>query len=184
MKPIANNVVAGAGVPAPVVEPAVKIEAMPGLTAEQKLEARLSEVEASLAKSEKDLEASEKFIASLRRERDTAVESVKKMEANVLMLALGQLDAGTALQEAGMEFCKVVEAVAQLGAAGSLSLKVTVKPVKDLAGPLQVDMAVKSTIPKEKAQPALFYPLEGGLLSRKDPRQRELDLDREDRRSK
>jgi hypothetical protein len=154
---------------------AAPIAALPELTAEQRLEAKVTELMAANGALQSTLEQLDKTTAQAVRERDAAVEKVTKIEGNTFMQVMGQLDAGAVLEEAGVELEKAVKAVSVIGGKGEVTIKVTVRPPKETTGTLVLDAGVGSKIPKPKSEPSLFYPLADGKLSRKDPRQREFE---------
>ena len=78
------------------------------------------------------------------------------------------------LDHAGMKFSELVNAVVSTGKAGTLTLKIGIKP--STAGALAVKADVNVTIPKGLPPEALLWPTPEGNLIAEDPRQTKLDL--------
>lgn len=70
----------------------------------------------------------------------------------------------------------VVEAVAAEGKAGSLTLKITIKPASSKGSALLVTDEIKATLPKETRESSIFFVSEDNNLVREDPRQHKLPL--------
>jgi hypothetical protein len=87
---------------------------------------------------------------------------------------LNEIGRGALAREASQLMAELVVAVVDQRKAGTLTIKVTLKPVKDSnAEVLTVSGTVTTTAPR--AVPAsVFYGDETGFLSRKDPRQMDL----------
>jgi hypothetical protein len=82
------------------------------------------------------------------------------------------------LDHAGDELSKLIAAVVSTGKAGTLTLKIGIKP--STAGALAVKAAVATQIPKGLPPEALLWPTPDGNLVSDDPRQIKLDLKRVD----
>lgn len=78
------------------------------------------------------------------------------------------------LDYAGQKFSHLVNAVADTGKAGSITLKVTVRP--STAGAMAVKPEVRVTLPKGMPAEALLWPTPDGNLVAEDPRQEKLEL--------
>lgn len=78
------------------------------------------------------------------------------------------------LDHAGEEFGKLINAVVTNGKAGSISMKIDIKP--STAGALAVKATVVSKIPKGLPPESLLWPTPEGNLLAEDPRQSKLDL--------
>lgn len=78
------------------------------------------------------------------------------------------------LDHAGEEFSALIKAIVSTGKAGSLSLKIDVKP--STAGALAVKAGVSTKIPKGLPPESLLWPTPDGNLMEDDPRQNKLDL--------
>ena len=78
------------------------------------------------------------------------------------------------LDYAGQKFSSLVKAVADTGKAGSITLKVTVRP--STAGAMAVKPEVRVTMPKGLPAEALLWPTPDGNLLAEDPRQEKLEL--------
>lgn len=164
--------------------PAPPVTLLPELSAEEKLQQRVMALEADLAERNKELKKALGSVLELDRQNGLLGERLGKMEKNTLIQALAALDSGVDLERFGGDLEKVVEAVGLVGGKGSVTLKVQVKQMEGKAdGALVVSAACSTSLPKEPAAPALFYPLEGGGLSRRNPRQREMEFSRSDRSS-
>lgn len=78
------------------------------------------------------------------------------------------------LEHAGDEFSKLISAVVSTGKAGSLTLKIDIKP--STAGALAVKSNVVTKVPKGLPPESLLWPTPEGNLITEDPRQEKLDL--------
>jgi hypothetical protein len=78
------------------------------------------------------------------------------------------------LDHAGDEFCKLVNAVVSTGKAGSLSMKIDIKP--STAGALAAKAIVTAKVPVGMPPEALLWPTPEGNLVSEDPNQTKLDL--------
>jgi hypothetical protein len=108
--------------------------------------------------------------------RNELMAELAKLEKNPLLMALNVLDAGHVLEDAGSQLTELVALVGRRQEKGVLLVKFEVKPFK--ADAVVCSAEIKVTEPKAPAQQAVFYANEEGELSRQDPRQRELALDR------
>lgn len=98
--------------------------------------------------------------------------------AQNLMEILQQIRGGSALEEAGRDLQELVQAVRETGKAGKLIFSITVEPDKadETVVTLQPDITLK--IPKRAKAKGMFYMDSHGRLTREDPRQIELELER------
>ena len=78
------------------------------------------------------------------------------------------------LDHAGEEFGKLINAVVTNGKAGSITMKIDIKP--STAGALAVKATVATKIPKGLPPESLLWPTPEGNLMAEDPRQTRLDL--------
>lgn len=78
------------------------------------------------------------------------------------------------LDHAGDEFSKVINSVVSTGKAGSITMKIDIKP--STAGALAVKAVVSTKIPKGLPPESLLWPTPEGNLIAEDPRQTKLDL--------
>ena len=78
------------------------------------------------------------------------------------------------LDHAGEEFGKLINSVVANGKAGSITMKIDIKP--STAGALAVKATVVSKIPKGLPPESLLWPTPEGNLMAEDPRQTKLDL--------
>lgn len=88
-----------------------------------------------------------------------------------------ELRRGEMLDEAAEGLAEVVKAVLRTGKGGTLTIKLNVKPMSGGAGQMFIindDITMK--LPLLPREPTVFFPMEDGNLSRRDPRQRELEL--------
>lgn len=91
---------------------------------------------------------------------------------------LSQIRGGAALEEAGRDLQELVQAVRDTGKPGKLTFSITVEPDKtdETVVTLQPDVTLK--IPKRAKAKGMFYMDSHGRLTREDPRQIELELER------
>ncbi len=75
---------------------------------------------------------------------------------------------------AGAKFADLIQSVTQHNKAGTLTMKISVKP--STAGTLAVKAEVSTTKPKGLPPEALLWPTPEGNLLAEDPRQTKLDL--------
>lgn len=78
------------------------------------------------------------------------------------------------LDHAGDKFAELVRAIGSTGKAGSLTLKIDVKP--STAGALAVKANVNTKLPKGLPPESLLWATPEGNLIAEDPRQNKLDL--------
>lgn len=78
------------------------------------------------------------------------------------------------LDEAGSQFSDLIKAIVSTGKAGSLTLKIDVKP--STAGALAVKATVATKKPKGLPPESLLWATPDGNLIEDDPRQNKLDL--------
>lgn len=98
--------------------------------------------------------------------------------AQNLMEILTQIRGGQAVEEAGRDLQELVQAVRETGKPGKLTFSITVEPDKtdESVVTLQPDVTLK--IPKRAKAKGIFYMDSHGRLTREDPRQIELELER------
>lgn len=91
---------------------------------------------------------------------------------------LSQIRGGAALTDAGKDLQELVQAVREAGKPGKLTFSITVEPDKadDSVVTLQPDVVLK--LPKKARAKGIFYMDRHGNLTREDPRQIELELER------
>lgn len=94
---------------------------------------------------------------------------------------LSQIRGGAALIDANKELREVVMAVKSTGKKGSITLKIDIEPDKtdDTVVTFQPDVTKK--VPKKAYAKGLFYVSDNGDVSREDPRQQELELERQEK---
>ncbi len=80
---------------------------------------------------------------------------------------------GQLVIQATDELQDVITAVVEHGKKGSLTLKLMIEPNGDNA--VTITSEVKATVPKPGVGKAIFFADQGGNLSRRDPRQRDID---------
>ena len=78
------------------------------------------------------------------------------------------------LDYAGQRFSALIQAVGDTGKAGSITLKVTVRP--STAGAMAVKPEVRVVLPKGLPAEALLWPTPEGNLVAEDPSQEKLEL--------
>lgn len=85
---------------------------------------------------------------------------------------------GAADRAASAALKKLVEAVRATGKGGSVSLKITIAPLKDGDGELEVKAKIGLTLPAEDIKSAIYYADDNNVLIRTDPRQMTMLPDR------
>jgi len=98
--------------------------------------------------------------------------------AQNLMDILQQIRGGTALHEAGVALQELVQSVRDTGKPGKLTFSIMVEPdkVDETVVTLQPDISVK--LPRRPKAKGIFFVDGHGRLTRDDPRQIELELER------
>lgn len=93
---------------------------------------------------------------------------------------LSQIRGGAALTDAARDLRELVQAVRETGKGGKLSFTITVEPDKadETVVTLQPDVILK--LPKKARASGIFYMDQHGNLTREDPRQIELELQRKE----
>jgi len=94
------------------------------------------------------------------------------------LAALERVDAGRVVEEADARLSDVVAAVGTTGKAGSVNVKVTVKPNGEFG--LEVSADVASSLPKQTFGKSFFFPGKGNTLTRTPPEHVARDLMRQE----
>lgn len=89
---------------------------------------------------------------------------------------LRELSGGQTIVECGDRLAELVEAVAETGKAGSLTLKINVKPNGKDGNAVEVSDSVTLKKPEPERGKSFFFTDAGGSLVRNDPRQDDLPL--------
>lgn len=92
-----------------------------------------------------------------------------------LVKALGELNRGAALEDADAALARVVAAVQETGRPGSLTIKIKVEPAEIADNALMLTPEISAKEPGPKRPQSMFF-VDGGKLSRTDPRQPELQF--------
>lgn len=94
---------------------------------------------------------------------------------------LSQIRGGAALIDANKELRAVVQAVKATGKKGKITLSIDIEPDKtdETVVTFQPDITIK--VPKKPYAKGLFYVAPNGDVSREDPRQIELELERKEK---
>ena len=79
---------------------------------------------------------------------------------------------GSLADEVSEKFNELTNKCVETGRAGSMTLKITLKPGK--AGQVEVEDNIKLTLPKEEKGTSLMFATVEGNLQREDPRQQSL----------
>lgn len=110
-----------------------------------------------------------------------ADKATEKPEADVVrgdvLEVLRQVRSGDLVFEMTQELEKVVAGVRETGNGGSLTLKISIAPIKAGSTALNVQGDVTAKIPKQQHDASIFFATEKNTLQRTDPRQRMLPLD-------
>jgi hypothetical protein len=92
-------------------------------------------------------------------------------EARLFADYLREIEKGQLHQELSVKFQELVQAVAESGRAGKLSLVVDVKPFKNNAETVELNTAIKVIAPQPERSAQLYFITPEFNLSRRDPRQ-------------
>lgn len=98
--------------------------------------------------------------------------------AQSILHLLSQIRGGAALVKANDRLSELVAAVKSTGQPGEITLTITVKPDKTDETIVKLVPKIKAKIPERAFAEGLFFVSDNGELSREDPRQIELDLER------
>jgi len=79
---------------------------------------------------------------------------------------------GETIEELGIEFNKLVQAVEDTGRGGEMTLSIKLKP--STAGAIELTDVVKVKLPPPQKGTSLFFATPEGNLVRNDPRQKEI----------
>ncbi len=94
-----------------------------------------------------------------------------------ILETLREVRHGALLNEMADELARVVEAVATTGKSGSRSLRLTVSPAgRGAVRTVILQDDLKAKLPEAEKEVTIFFPTEGGGLSRSDPAQMPLGL--------
>lgn len=93
---------------------------------------------------------------------------------------LGEHDDGHLTDEMTAAMIEVVQAVTELGANGSVTLKVDVSRTGQSGRTLMLRGSVTSKVPKPQANGAIYFPDQRGRLHRDDPTQQRINFDEPD----
>lgn len=88
---------------------------------------------------------------------------------------------GELLHAADIKLQELVEAIAETGGTGSLSLKIKVKPNK--AGQIEIVPDVQISKPTRALGTGIYFATDDGRLTRRDPHQMDIEDEIERRRS-
>ena len=95
---------------------------------------------------------------------------------------LSQIRGGAALEYAGEELSLVAEACRQTGLKGSVTITIEITPDKGDPTILELRPSIKSKLPQRPfGRGIMFYDDASGELTREDPRQLEMKLEREEK---
>lgn len=98
------------------------------------------------------------------------------MNARLFADYLREIDKGKLHAELSTRFQELVEAVAQVGKGGAVTLKLSVKPASNLdAEVLTVAGSVKLAAPEPQRSATIFFVDDDFNLSRRDPRQGDIE---------
>lgn len=91
---------------------------------------------------------------------------------------LSQIRGGAALSDAAKDLQELVQAVRETGKPGKLTFSITVEPDKADEGVVTLQPDVTLKLPKRPRAKGIFYMDQHGNLTREDPRQLEMELQR------
>lgn len=106
-------------------------------------------------------------------------ERVKPQASVVAILA--EMNKGKTLLQVDSVFQEMLEALKVAGGKGNVTLKFTGEFLQQLdndAAQIAVSLDIKSTLPKTKVVPAVFFVDDKCAVTREDPNQLKLDLQR------
>lgn len=147
-------------------------------------------LEAQLADALKERDSYEQValarVADLAK-RDARIEDLlarlNALERNPVFFTLNNIDAGMVLDEAGRDMSKLCAEVRRLNAGGKIEITIGMKPL-DGSDKLVMAAKFKTTVPKPAPTLAVFFADPDGKLSREDPKQLEMRLERREERAR
>lgn len=95
---------------------------------------------------------------------------------------LTKIRGGYALSKLNEQFAKVIEGVRESGKPGEITLTIKVTQDKDDAGIIKLKPVIKSKIPERELNEGIFFCDDDGTLSREDPKQLQMELERKQER--
>ncbi|MFC7869678.1 hypothetical protein ACFUS2_00760 [[Kitasatospora] papulosa] len=103
---------------------------------------------------------------------NTAAEETEERTVRPFAAFLQEQSGGQLHDELSTRFQELIEAVRETGKAGSISLKIDIKPIAGTDGrTLTVTDAVATKVPKTERPKSIFFVTDDANLSRTDPRQ-------------
>ena len=112
-------------------------------------------------------------VAAFREERIRPEDALGG--ARLLTDYLGDLEKGRFLIDASRELQELLAAVIDTGKAGTLTLRLSLAPLGGGGEAIQVSGAINSKAPSAARVPTMFFITADGNLSRRDPRQGDLE---------
>ena len=98
------------------------------------------------------------------------------MESNLFPAAIAEMEFGGLVPRLSEDLAKLVSNVHVTGRAGTLSLKLKIKPAGP-RGQVEIVSDIDLKLPKPEQGKSLFFANEHGQLLRRDPRQLEMALE-------
>lgn len=112
------------------------------------------------------------------RETDSETDSAMEAAAPPRAFAevLRQLDRGRVHARASQELGELIQAFHETGKAGSITLKIDIKPASENDSDMaKVEATISTKLPKPGHAPTLMYVDDEFRLTRRDPRQMDLE---------
>lgn len=103
-------------------------------------------------------------------------QTADEPKSNEFLSALQRHRAGGLLEDASGKLNEVVAAVALTGKAGSLTIKLNVKPASRGHAAVVVQDTVTSKVPRLEPEASFWFATAEGHLQTEDPRQKQLPL--------
>lgn len=145
------------------------------------------EAQYDLLKTERDslegtVVARNKEIVLLKEDVENLKGQLAFLETNPIFFALNNLDYGSALTAAGDDFVKMIAAVREKRKAGKINILIAAKMMEGTDDTLIVGAMHTITMPKGTPPVGTFFADPDGKLSREPHNQRELALERDEKR--
>lgn len=99
--------------------------------------------------------------------------------AQSLIDVMSQVRGGFALHKAGERLQEVLEAVRDTHQAGELTLTLKIKPDKNDERVVTIQPIIKTKVPEKGFTEGIFFVDDDGNVTREDPKQIKMQLDRE-----
>ena len=99
-----------------------------------------------------------------------------EIDPNLFLSVLQKHRNGALLSDASLAFAELIQGVRLAGKAGTLTVKLTLKPAARGQGLVILNDQLNEKIPRVEVEESVWFATEDGRLTKDDPRQQRLDL--------